>query len=119
MSKFLEETENPPLRIFPLLLFILLISAIVLPAGAEDPNYDDILKKTRNLNITVPEKGTALLGTKESMTNYLDWLNASAEAMITFVNNVLDAFGLSNTSYVQDLTKILKSGFTSSPARTG
>jgi len=107
------------LRIFPLLLFILLISAIVLPAGAEDPNYDDILKKTRNLNITVPEKGTALLGTKESMTNYLDWLNASAEAMITFVDHVLDAFGLSNTSYAQDLMKTLKSGFTLSPVGTG
>ncbi|MHB8164355.1 MAG: hypothetical protein ACYDDV_08400 [Methanoregula sp.] len=107
------------MKIFPLLLSLLLISAIVLPVGAEDVNYDDLLKKTRNLNVTVPEKGTALLGTKNSMTDYLDWLNASAYAMITFVDDVLDAFGLSNTSYAQDLTKILKSGFTPSPSRTG
>ena len=107
------------MKIFPLLLFILLISAIVLPAGAEDPNYDDMLKKTENLNITVPEKGTALLGTKESMTQYLDWMNASTEAMITFVNNVLDVFGLGNTSYAQDLKKTLESGRTLSPNKPG
>lgn len=107
------------MKIFPLLLSLLLFSAIVLPTAAEDADYDDLLKKTQNLNVTVPEKGTALLGTKESMTDYLDWLNASAYAMITFVDNVLDAFGLSNTSYAQDLTKILKSGFSPKPARTG
>lgn len=107
------------MKIFPLLLFILLISAIILPAGAEDPDYDDMLKKTENLNITVPEKGTALLGTKESMTQYLDWMNASTEALITFVNNVLDVFGLGNTSYAQDMKKTLESGKTLSPARTG
>lgn len=106
------------MKFFPLLMFILLISAIVLPAGAEDPNYDDMLKKTQNLNVTVPEKGTALLGTKESMTQYLDWMNASTEALITFVNNVLDVFGLGNTSYAQDMKKTLESGKTLTPAST-
>ena len=116
---FATKLENQPLRIFPILIFILLISAIVLPSGAEDPNYDDMLKKAQNLNVTIPEKGTALLGTKESMTEYLDLLNAYTDVMITFVNDVMDVFGVGDTPYAQNLKKILGSGRTISPAVPG
>jgi len=107
------------MRIVPILLLILLISAIVLPVAAENPNYEDILKKAQNLNITVPEKGTALMGTKESMTEYLDWLNASSDALITFIDDVMNLFGVGNTSYAQDMKKTLETGRTLSPPRTG
>ena len=107
------------MRIVPILLLILLISSIVLPVAAEDPNYEDMLKKAQNLNITVPEKGTALMGTKESMTEYLDWLNASSDAMITFIDDVMNLFGVGNTSYAQDMKKTLETGRALSPARTG
>lgn len=107
------------MRIIPILLLTILIITIVLPAGAEDPDNGDMLKKVQNLNVTVPEKGTALLGTKESMTEYVDWLNASYEAMITFVNDVMDALGIGNTSYAQNLKKTLETGADLSPGRTG
>ena len=107
------------MRIVPILLLILLISAIVLPVAAEDPNYEDMLKKAQKLNITVPEKGTALMGTKESMTEYLDWLNTCSDAMITFIDDVMNVFGVGNTSYAQDMKKTLETGRTLSPARTG
>ena len=107
------------MRIVPILLLILLISAIVLPVAAEDPYYEDMLKKAQNLNITFPEKGTALMGTKESMTEYLDWLNTCSDAMITFIDDVMNVFGVGNTSYAQDMKKTLETGRTLSPARTG
>jgi hypothetical protein len=105
-------------KIFPLLLIILLISAIVLPAGAEDPDYDNMLKKTQSLNITVPEKGTAVLGSKESMTQYIYWMNDSTDALFNLVNNVFDVFGLGNTSYAQDMKKALESGLALTPDST-
>jgi hypothetical protein len=107
------------MRIIPILLLMLLISAIVLPVCAEDPDYDEMLKKAQNLNITVPEKGTALMGTKESMMEYLDWLNACSDAMIIFIDDVMGVFGVQNTSYAQDMKKTLETGRTLSPARTG
>ena len=106
------------MRIIPILLLILLISAIVQPVCAEDPDYEEMLKKAQNLNITVPEKGTALMGTKESMTEYLDWLNACSDAMITFIDDVMNVFGVGNTPYAQDMKKTLETGRTLSPART-
>jgi hypothetical protein len=107
------------MRIIPILLLMLLISAIVLPVCAEDPDYEEMLKKAQNLNITVPEKGTALMGTKESMMEYLDWLNACSDTMIIFIDDVMGVFGVQNTSYAQDMKKTLETGRTLSPARTG
>ena len=114
-----RKLENLPMRIIPILLLTFLISAIVLPVGAEAPNYDDMLKKAQNLNVTVPEKGSAVLGTKESMTEYLGWLNACTAVMITFVNDVMDVFGVGNTPYAQNMKNTLEKGQNLSPARTG
>ena len=107
------------MRIIPILLLILLISAIVLPVAAEDPDYDDMLNKTQNLNIIVPEKGTAVIGTKESMMEYLDWLNACSDAMNAFSDKVMNVFGLGNTTYAQEMKETLETGRALSPARTG
>ena len=107
------------MRIIPILLLMLLISAIVLPVCAEDPDYDEMLKKAQNLNITVPEKGTALMGTKESMMEYLDWLNACSDAMITFIDDVMGVFGVQNTSYAQDMKKTLEMGANSFSCKDG
>ena len=79
------------MRIIPILLLILLISAIVLPVAAEDSDYDDMLNKTQKLNIIVPEKGTAVMGTKESMLEYVDWLNASSDALNAFFDKIMNA----------------------------
>lgn len=107
------------MRIIPIFLLMLLIGAIVLPVCAEDPGYEEMLKKAQNLNVTVPEKGTALMGTKVSMWEYLDWLNACSDAIITFIDDVMNVFGVGNTSYAQDMKKTLETGRSLSPARTG
>jgi hypothetical protein len=114
---FARKLENLPVKLFPILLFILLISAIVFPAAAEDPDFEDMLKKAQNLNVTIPQKGNALLGTQESMTEYLDWLNANTDSIINLVNDVMDVLGIGNTSYAQDFKNMLETGRTLSPAR--
>ncbi|MDO8872206.1 MAG: hypothetical protein Q7V05_05695 [Methanoregula sp.] len=107
------------MRIIPILFLTFLISAIVLPVGAEDTYYDNMLKKAQELNVTVPEKGTALMGSKESMNEYLDWLNALTSAIITLVNDVMDVFGVGDTPYAQNMTNILEKGRTLSPDGMG
>jgi len=106
------------MRIIPILLLILLISAIVLPVAAEDSDYDDMLNKTQKLNIIVPEKGTAVMGTKESMLEYVDWLNASSDALNAFFDKIMNMFGLGNTTYAQEMKETLKTGRDLSPSRT-
>jgi hypothetical protein len=90
-----------------LLAAILLLSALVFhaPTKAADPSEQEILKNAQNLSLTVPPTGTAPLGSQESMTEMLDWLNATSRALITFFNDTMDLLGLSNTSYVKDMNK--------------
>jgi len=90
-----------------LLATALLLAALVVPgpALAADTSGDELLKNAQNLSMTVPTMGNAPLGSQESMTEMLDWLNATSRVLITFFNNVMDLFGLSNTSYVKDMNK--------------
>lgn len=96
----------------PLLLFSLIIGALVLPisAAAAQPPDADLLNKTQNLNLILPEKGTALLGTKESMTEMTDWLIACSYNLIRFFNDTMSVLGIDNTSYTQNMTKTLQNG---------
>ena len=91
-----------------LLLLSLVLSAIVFPAHAlaADAAEDEMLKNAQNLSMTVPTMGTAPPGSQESMTQMLDWLNATSRALITFFNDTMDLLGLSNTSYVKDMNKV-------------
>ena len=107
------------MRILPFLLCVMLLCVVVLPAGAADTSYEDMLKKAQNLNVTVPQKGTAPLGSQESMTEMVDWLNACTDSMLTFVNDIMNVFGIGNMPYTQNLTKTLEEGAAISPARTG
>jgi hypothetical protein len=104
------------MRVITLLLVTLLFCVMVLPAGAAE---DDMLKKVQNLNITVPQKGTALLGTKESLTQMVDWLNACSNAIITFFKDVMDVLGIRNTDYAKDITKTLEKGVPHTPVSPG
>jgi hypothetical protein len=100
------------MNILPLLLFSLIIGALVLPisAAAAQPPDEDLLNKTENLNLFLPEKGTALLGTKESMTEMTDWLTACSYTLIRFFNDTMSVLGIDNTSYAQNMTKTLQNG---------
>jgi hypothetical protein len=85
-----------------LLLSALLFSA---PAQAADKSEDELLRNAQNLSLTVPTMGNATLGSQESMSQMLDWLNATSRVLITFFNDTMDLLGLSNTSYVKDMNK--------------
>jgi hypothetical protein len=70
--------------------------------------------KARNLNVTVPKQGTALLGTQESMTQMTDWLNACVDSILPLGHDVINELGISNTTYAQDMTRTLEQGKTMS-----
>jgi len=95
------------MNLLQLLAAALLLAALVFPAPAlaADTSGDDLLKDAQNLSMTVPTMGNAPLGSQESMTQMLDWLNATSRVLITFFNDTMDLLGLSNTSYVKDMNK--------------
>jgi hypothetical protein len=90
-----------------LLAAVLLLSALLfsVPAQAADKSETELLKNAQNLSMTVPTMGNATLGSQESMSRMLDWLNATSRVLITFFNDTMDLLGLSNTSYVKDMNK--------------
>jgi hypothetical protein len=102
------------MKFMPLTIILLIFVIIIVPAPAAASADDDMVKKAQNLNVTVPQKGTALPGTKESMTEMTDWLNACVDAILSLVHDVMNVLGISNTTYVQDMTKILEQGKTMS-----
>lgn len=106
------------MKLFPLFILLLISSFLILPAVAAGSADEDMLKKAQNLNITVPQKGDAMLGTQESMTQMVDWLNACVEAIMSFVNDVMKMLGISDTTYAHDLTKTLEQGANLSKSMT-
>lgn len=102
------------MKVLPLLLLSLIIGVLVLPGStvAATSLYEDQLNKTQNLNLILPEKGTALLGTKESMSEMTDWLVASSYVLIRFFNDTMMVLGLNNTSYAMNMTETLEKGMT-------
>lgn len=102
------------MRILPL-VFILFISVVlIVPVSAAGSADDDMVKKAKNLNVTVPQKGTALLGTQESMKEMIDWLNACVDAILSLSRDMMNLLGIGNTTYAQDMTKTLEQGKTMS-----
>jgi len=107
------------MRITPILLFVLLVCALVLPALAADNGNNDMLKKAQKINVTVPQKGTALLGSKQSMTEMSDWLDECSFAITSLVNNVMGIFGLGSTDYGKQMTQTLQKGVQPVPSARG
>jgi hypothetical protein len=100
------------------IIFVVSLLFLLSPVHAADPSDADMLKKAQNLNMTVPEKGNAVLGSQESMTDMVDWLNACSRALITFFNDTMNLLGLSDTSYVRDMNKAFDSVMVNPPAVT-
>lgn len=107
------------MRIPPLLLLFIILIALVLPAPAADTSDDEMLKKARNLNVTVPQKGITMLGTHESMTQMGDWLNACAASLITLIRDVTDMLGLGSTDYAKNMNQVLQTGVPPARGTTG
>jgi hypothetical protein len=100
------------MRVLPLVFILLISIVLIVPVSAAGSADDDMVKKARNLNVTVPQKGTALPGTKESMTEMIDWLNACVDAILSLFRDVMNMLGIGNTTYAQDMTKTLEQGKT-------
>jgi hypothetical protein len=98
------------MRIMPLVILLLISAVLVVPCSVAGSTDDEMLKKSQNLNVTVPQKGNAVLGTQYSMTQMTDWLNACSDAIISFVNDVMNMLGVGNTTYTHDMTKTLQQG---------
>jgi len=106
------------MKILPLVILLLISSFLILLAAAAGSADEDMLKKAQNLNVTVPQKGDAMLKTQESTTQMADWLNACVEAIMSFVNDVMKVLGISDTTYSHDLTKTLEQGTNLSKSMT-
>jgi hypothetical protein len=102
------------MRILPLVFIVFISVVLAFPATAAGSADGDMVKKAQNLNVTVPQKGTALLGTQGSMTQMTDWLNACVDAILSLVHDFTNVLGISNTTYTQDMTKTLEQGKTMS-----
>jgi len=107
------------LRIPAILLLVLMLCALALPVLAADTGNNDLLKKAQKINATVPQKGTALLGTKQSMTDMTTWLDSCSYAITAMVNDVMGLFGLGSTDYGKQMTATLQKGVQPASAAKG
>ena len=96
------------MRILPLLLLLLLLNALALPVLAAESTEQDMLKKATNVSVTVPPTGTAAVGSVQSMSEMLDWMDSSSNALVTLIDNIMGVFGLSSTSYAKDMSQELE-----------
>ncbi|AGB02100.1 hypothetical protein [Methanoregula formicica] len=99
-----------------LIVFVVVPVFFLSPVQAADLSEDELLRNAQNLSLEVPEKGTALLGSQESMGEMVEWLNACSRALIGFFNDTMNLLGLSNTSYVKDMNKAFEPVLKNPPA---
>jgi hypothetical protein len=92
----------------PVILFVFVVATVLFlsPVQAADLSEEELLRNAENLSLEVPDKGTAPLGSQESMVEMVEWLNACSRALIGFFNDTMNLLGLSNTSYVKDMNKV-------------
>ncbi|HEX3002407.1 MAG TPA: hypothetical protein VHN82_08605 [Methanoregula sp.] len=102
----------------PVLSVVFVVAVILFfsPVQAADLSEDELLRNAQNLSLKVPEKGTAPLGSQESMVQMMEWLNATSRTLAGFFNETMNMFGLSNTSYVKDMNKAFDPLLTDPPA---
>ena len=85
---------------------ILLILSILLcfyfPCISADTD-NNLLSNITKVTVGVPPTGTAPLGTKESMTDYQNWLNGCASSLVGYFNSILNIFGLNNLNWNQNI----------------
>ncbi len=75
------------------ILFISVLAALI--AGDVQPSTDNLTQP----NLVVPPTGTAVLGSKESMSDYQNWLDLCASDIIAFPNTILNIFGLNGLNW--------------------
>jgi hypothetical protein len=90
------------------ILFAIIIVACYLSPGALAA--DDILKKASDLTIAVPTRGSAMLGTNESMNEFHGYLLDSANNLIAFFMQIMELFGMSNSEGALKMQDTFQSG---------
>ena len=85
-------------RIIPVIIVIVCFACMVIPVSSQSAE-ESILESVKNISVTVPPTGSAILGAGESMTQYQGWLEEIADALITFSNNLLSLLGLEELNW--------------------
>lgn len=76
----------------PCVLSIIFLICAGIPLVSAETG-EGLLKNISNTSLVVPPTGTAVLGTKESMTGYQGWLNECASRLTDYSNTILSFFG--------------------------
>jgi len=92
-------------RIIPFVIVMVCFASLIMPVSSQSPE-ESILEAVKNISITVPQTGTDILDTGESMTQYLGWLEEIADALITFSNDLLRLFGMEELNWSTSTAKV-------------
>lgn len=69
------------------------LAYLIIPVTSQS-DEKSILKEVQNISVTVVPTGTAILGSKESIHEYQNWLDACSYLWVTYSNSVLQVFGI-------------------------
>lgn len=100
-------------------LFPVCISLLIVPVFSEETDEERILYGVQNLSLEVPPTGTALYGTKESMTEYQSWLEACSFQMMGYSNRLLGVLGLTGFAWPAVFNSASPSAVTHAAPTTG
>jgi len=98
------------MRTIGLVILALLFVCLCIPCALAD---EDIVKQASNLSLVAPTPGTALLGSKDSMTDYQGSLVSSSDQLMSFFSKIMALFGLSGMDYSQSMDSTLQGGLQS------
>jgi hypothetical protein len=91
------------------LIILSILLCFYLPFVSADTG-DNLLNNITKVTLEVPPTGTALLGTKESMTEYQSWLDECEARLLTYCNAILNIFGLNSLDWNQNTPATIVTG---------
>lgn len=81
-------------------LALICLSVLFVPGVAEDPGEDDLISGIqKGPTVTVAPAGTAVYGSRESMTGYQEWLESNAILLMGYSDAILAVFGIDGFSW--------------------
>lgn len=90
-----------------IILAIIIVVCFITPGVVA---ADDIVKKASDLTLPVPTRGSAILGTNESMNEYQGSLLDAANSLIAFFTQIMSLFGMSDTVGTQNMQDTFQRG---------
>jgi len=95
------------MKVAGIIFTIVIVACFVTPGVLA---ADDIIKKASDLTLPVPTRGSAMLGTNESMNEYRGSLLDSANSLIAFFMQIMSLFGMSDAAGTQNMMDTFQSG---------